>query len=235
MSTALAAADPAVSVPKSTGTTDAEQNAAKTNTNATASADANASANAGGSKPNADADSAAAASDSKASATGGAPEVHLRVHAAGITHPGVEHRQNQDAFFIWRDPVNGHLVAGVLDGHGRELGQTAAYAARDSFENAMPAFSANNFAAFRADPKAEFQKLFNAAHEAIRQVRMDCFALRRIRKTATRNIYVCVYPLCLAVACFLFRGPYTCFDSCAWFSCLLCTSVHTVVIGTAVF
>lgn len=93
---------------------------------------------------------------------------HPRVYAAGITHPGVEHRQNQDAFFVWKDVAAGHIVTGVLDGHGRELGQAAAYAARDCFESRIPSLSAENFRAFRADPVATFQQLFDAAHMAIR-------------------------------------------------------------------
>jgi serine/threonine protein phosphatase PrpC len=90
---------------------------------------------------------------------------------AGMTHPGVEHRQNQDAFFIFRDEARGHVVAGVLDGHGRELGQAAAHAARDSFEADIPSLAADDFAVFRRDPVGEFQRVFCSAHEAIKKVR----------------------------------------------------------------
>ena len=91
------------------------------------------------------------------------------IFGAGMTHPGVETRQNQDALFYWKHPERQSIVAGVLDGHGRELGQAAALAARDAFEKRIPALARDNFKEFRADPPAAFQRMFDAAHEAIRE------------------------------------------------------------------
>jgi hypothetical protein len=42
---------------------------------------------------------------------------------AGITDPGVPGKQNQDDYFFWRSEDGQTVVIGVLDGHGRELGQ----------------------------------------------------------------------------------------------------------------
>lgn len=100
-----------------------------------------------------------------------------RLFCSGLTHPGVEHRQNQDSFFVWREEEGteaasyGHLVACCLDGHGRELGQAAAFAARDALELVVKeSMSKDNFAAFRADPVRSFQQAFDAAHKAIGDV-----------------------------------------------------------------
>lgn len=100
-------------------------------------------------------------------ATAGKPPPTARVFGSGMTHPGVEHRQNQDAFFLWQDESRQHAIAGVLDGHGRELGQLAAVTAKAKFEELLPGLQRDDFEHFRADPTAEFQQLFDAAHTAI--------------------------------------------------------------------
>lgn len=93
-----------------------------------------------------------------------------RIYTAGITHPGVEHRQNQDDFFIWQDTKKSHVVIGALDGHGRELGKAAAIAAKISFSQSIPNLAKDDFKEFRLDPVGVFQRMFDEAHKKIGKV-----------------------------------------------------------------
>jgi serine/threonine protein phosphatase PrpC len=51
-----------------------------------------------------------------------------------VTDPGVEGKQNQDDFFLWQSPDGQTLIAAVLDGHGRELGQVRPHEHEPGFE-----------------------------------------------------------------------------------------------------
>ncbi len=121
------------------------------------------------------------------------------VYVAGITHPGVEHRENQDAFFVWRDLARGHVVAGILDGHGRELGQTAAYAARDCFERSVPGLAADDFRAFSANPVGELQRLFDAAHLAVRDAFVRDLEVRAVLVAFGAAVLPCCRAACVAL------------------------------------
>lgn len=46
-----------------------------------------------------------------------------KIYAAAITDPGVAGKQNQDDLFLWESPDKQTFIAGILDGHGRDLGQ----------------------------------------------------------------------------------------------------------------
>jgi serine/threonine protein phosphatase PrpC len=68
----------------------------------------------------------------------------MLLHDAGATDPGVAGKQNQDDFFIWQSPNDGQtIVMGVLDGHGRELGQVSAFAS-DRYVSNMDAVYAQS-------------------------------------------------------------------------------------------
>lgn len=85
--------------------------------------------------------------------------------------PGGAHKVNQDDMFLWQDPTGDTLVIGILDGHGRDLGQLASATAKASMLATIGADGA--CAAMRADMTAFFHSLFDTTHEAVRQAFRD--------------------------------------------------------------
>jgi hypothetical protein len=71
-------------------------------------------------------------------------------------------RENQDEYFILELPDA--LVIGVLDGHGRDVGKTAAVAAKDS----LKLFFQENENCILADPYKCMVQAFARAHVAVR-------------------------------------------------------------------
>ena len=91
------------------------------------------------------------------------------MRVGGITDPGVRGKQNQDDFFL-EDLGGGTLVMGVLDGHGRELGQLAAHTAKESLRKTL--CSPETLARLKLDPERVMTEVFDEAHEAIAEVRL---------------------------------------------------------------
>lgn len=81
---------------------------------------------------------------------------------AGVTDPGVPGKQNQDEFFTWVSPDKQSVVVGILDGHGRELGQLAAQVARDSLKASLASPEALMEVSLR--PKEVLESAFEKAH-----------------------------------------------------------------------
>lgn len=84
---------------------------------------------------------------------------------AGVTDAGVVGKQNQDDFFIWEAADRQTIIAGVFDGHGREMGQAAARVAKTSLRDELS--KPETLARLRASPKATLEAAFAAAHRAI--------------------------------------------------------------------
>ncbi|CAK4073162.1 unnamed protein product [Aphanomyces euteiches] len=81
----------------------------------------------------------------------------------GISHIGSA-SVNQDAFFIVSvDPDT--LVLGVFDGHGPDVGQLAAHAAKAFFTAAFR--DASTLSAFLDHPEQESRRLFHACHRQL--------------------------------------------------------------------
>ena len=112
---------------------------------------------------------------------------HARYPATGVTDPGVPGRQNQDEFFLWESADRQTLIAGVLDGHGKELGQVRGAGVR-TFRRAhhyllppSPQLAARvartvllreltrseTLASLRTSPKVTLEHIFALAHVAI--------------------------------------------------------------------
>ena len=68
--------------------------------------------------------------------------------------------------FLWQDATGDTLVIGILDGHGRDLGQLASATAKASMLATIARDGA--CAAMRTDMAAFMHELFRAAHEAVR-------------------------------------------------------------------
>ncbi|KAF0699800.1 Aste57867_9641 [Aphanomyces stellatus] len=86
----------------------------------------------------------------------------MDVHVAGISHIGSPVlKQNQDAFFAVPLPDE-TLVLGVFDGHGPEVGQLAAHAAKSFFASAFRDPATLN--EFLACPESTFRRLFRECH-----------------------------------------------------------------------
>jgi hypothetical protein len=97
-----------------------------------------------------------------------ADQLHFKV--AGVTDPGVPSRVNQDDFFIWKSPTEANCFAmGMLDGHGRDVGQIASAVASASIQESLS--NPEIFAQIRSAPKPAFDQIFKTAHVAIRNVR----------------------------------------------------------------
>ena len=98
-----------------------------------------------------------------------APKETLDVKWAigGCTHPGGStHKPNQDDYFIYRYPERpGTIVLGVLDGHGRELGELASKTAKRAFLGEFG--KANAVESIERQPKVAFVDIFARVHEEI--------------------------------------------------------------------
>lgn len=90
--------------------------------------------------------------------------VHLKWRACGDTDIGGS-RENQDDMFIWEKPELGLCVIGVLDGHGRDVGQTASAAGRTYFLN----YFNENYEKLVTDPYQALVESITEAHEAVRE------------------------------------------------------------------
>lgn len=76
---------------------------------------------------------------------------------------------NQDKSFCCKVGENNeHLVIGVFDGHGRELGELAAVTANEFFQTELRKLDV--IEDLRENPKKTFCKLFEIAHEKIKEV-----------------------------------------------------------------
>jgi len=82
-----------------------------------------------------------------------------------VTDPGVPGKQNQDEFFVWQSDDKQSVVVGILDGHGRELGQLAARVARDSLRGSLASPAA--LAAVALRPAETLEAAFAKAHADI--------------------------------------------------------------------
>lgn len=107
---------------------------------------------------------------SLASASGGTADAARPASAydflvSGITDPGVPGKQNQDDYFLWSSEDGQTVIVGVLDGHGRELGQMAARVAKAQFLADLT--RPETLAALAADPKPTLELAFVNAHRAI--------------------------------------------------------------------
>jgi hypothetical protein len=91
------------------------------------------------------------------------------VFVGGVTDPGVAGRENQDDFFVWQSSDGRSCCLGVFDGHGRELGKLAAGVAKESFASHLASDDA--LRELRVRPREVLRAAFQAAHEAIAQVR----------------------------------------------------------------
>jgi hypothetical protein len=80
-------------------------------------------------------------------------------------------RENQDESFIWEDRSQGLCVAGVLDGHGREVGRIAAQAARIALE----AYFTEKRVSLARDPVSTLCHAFPFAHRAIKAAFRDFY------------------------------------------------------------
>ncbi|CAM9130983.1 unnamed protein product [Chrysoparadoxa australica] len=77
--------------------------------------------------------------------------------------------ENQDDCFVWRHGSSGSVVIGVLDGHGRDVGQLAAQGAK-AF---MLEWLDSNWETVLQDPAAAMRVLFSATHSHLRQAFRD--------------------------------------------------------------
>ena len=71
-------------------------------------------------------------------------------------------KQNQDEYFTWVSPDKQSVVVGILDGHGRELGQLAAQVARDSLKGSLA--SPEALLELSTKPKEVLEAAFEKAH-----------------------------------------------------------------------
>lgn len=78
-------------------------------------------------------------------------------------------RENQDDMFIWENKEANICVIGVLDGHGRDVGQTASATGRVFFMN----YFDRNYEKLLSDPYTCLVEAISEAHEAVRQSFMD--------------------------------------------------------------
>lgn len=109
-------------------------------------------------------------------------------------------RENQDESFIWEDRSQGLCVAGVLDGHGREVGRVAAQAARIALE----AYFTENRGQLVRDPVSTLRLAFPFAHRAIKAAFRDFYTAQgwEVEETSegyltkrriTNNMWSCIH------------------------------------------
>lgn len=108
----------------------------------------------------------------------------IQVKLGGITNPGGD-KENQDDYFIFQSSDRSVIATGVLDGHGRELGQVASRVATQAMKDMFRASDLVD--KIRVDAQASFEQLFNHAHEAIREVRPPAAVWRGARRAARRG------------------------------------------------
>ncbi|CAM9709405.1 unnamed protein product, partial [Phaeothamnion confervicola] len=83
----------------------------------------------------------------------------MKVRLSFRTDIGGMH-ENQDDCFVWRHPSSGSVVIGVLDGHGRDVGQLASACVKEF----MLAWLARRWGEVLADPAEAFRVMFAEAH-----------------------------------------------------------------------
>lgn len=74
-------------------------------------------------------------------------------------------RENQDECFVWENVDRGIMVAGVLDGHGRDVGKVAAVVGK----NFLMQYCEENQSVLFSDPYQFLVKGISEAHQAIKQ------------------------------------------------------------------
>lgn len=90
----------------------------------------------------------------------------LQFSLGGSTHPGGSTvKPNQDDYFIWKSKFDNTVVLGVLDGHGREVGDLASKTAKKAFLEECQ--DKETFACIRKDPVRAFKAMFARVHRAI--------------------------------------------------------------------
>ena len=90
----------------------------------------------------------------------------LQFALGGATHPGGSTvKPNQDDYFIWKSKYDNTIVLGVLDGHGREVGDLASKTAKKAFLEEFE--DKETFALIRKDPLRAFKAMFARVHRAI--------------------------------------------------------------------
>ena len=90
----------------------------------------------------------------------------LQFALGGSTHPGGSTvKPNQDDYFIWKSKFDHTIVLGVLDGHGREVGDLASRTAKKAFLEEFE--DKETFALIRKDPLRAFKLMFARVHRAI--------------------------------------------------------------------
>jgi len=90
----------------------------------------------------------------------------LQFALGGTTHPGGSTvKPNQDDYFIWKSKFDNTIALGVLDGHGREVGDVASKTAKAAFLEELN--DKETFALIRKDPTRAFKAMFARVHRAI--------------------------------------------------------------------
>jgi serine/threonine protein phosphatase PrpC len=108
--------------------------------------------------------SAESGSAASGSGTPRRKRISIKWRAVGDTDIGGS-RENQDDMFIWEKPELGLCVIGVLDGHGRDVGQTASATGRTFFLN----YFERNYERLISDPYHCLVDGISEAHEAVRE------------------------------------------------------------------
>lgn len=95
-------------------------------------------------------------------------------------------RENQDDGFIWTKPAAGLVVLGILDGHGREVGKTAAIAAKARILSLLDA----EYEQLLASPVDFLVRAHEVAHAHIKEVFAAEFEKQGYQVKATEDGYL---------------------------------------------
>ena len=93
--------------------------------------------------------------------------VEMRLLTGVATDIGGGNENQDKAMLFWAGEGERHLVMGVFDGHGRELGELAAIVCRDFMKEKLS--KPEQLQALSEKPKEEFDRLFTDAHQLVKR------------------------------------------------------------------
>lgn len=91
--------------------------------------------------------------------------VEMRMLTGVATDIGGGNENQDKAMLFWAGEGEQHLVMGVFDGHGRELGELAAIVCRDYMKDELA--KPEIMKQIAANPKTEFDRIFTEAHKLV--------------------------------------------------------------------